>query len=264
MPLTRVRLHELSELEPRVIAALGSIEKGLTPLTNQLGVGASGRPDILAVDSSGTLALLELKSDIAGVAALDQAVRYHEWASQNLALLAKPFPSIRHDQHPRIFIVAPEFDDGVRRIVRYLDIDVTLVVATCVCDVESKYTGVLFDVLDIDKAPQSSPLLRSEEDIISYITDSAVREEFKRVLNAMREAGLQVQPYSGGKDFWLAGMLGVLDVACVQARRTYFNWEFYDDDGQGKPVKLRSHEEWTQKAQPDFMKWLADAKAKAL
>ncbi len=265
MPLTRIRFHEVSELEPRVLESLNSIEEGLTALGNQLGIGEPGRPDILAVDLSETLVIIELKSDIAGVAALDQAVRYFDWASINLALLAKPFPRIRHDRQPRVLIIAPGFDEGIRRLVRYIEIDVRLIAATCVRDSSANYTGILFESLEIPRGSADPLLLRSEEDIVSYITDETVRKEFKRVLNTMREAGLLIKPYAGGKDLWLCGTLGDEEVAYVQTRRKYFNWQPLDDDGNGiwPPVKLENYEEWAQKAQPDFLKWLAEVKSKA-
>ncbi len=265
MPLTRVRFHEVSELEPRVLESLGSIEEGLTALDNQLGIGEPGRPDILAVDSFGTLVIIELKSDIAGVPALDQAVRYFEWASINLALLAKPFPRIRHDRQPRILIIAPEFDEGIRRLVRYLEIEASLIAATCVRDSSANYTGVLFESLEIPRGLARPPLLRSVGDIVSYITDETVRKEFTRVLDTMREAGSLIEPYAGGKDLWLCGTFGGEVVAAVQTRHKWFNWELYDDDGNDilPPLKLDSYDEWAQKAQPDFLKWLAGAKSKA-
>ncbi len=66
MKLVKVRLDEVGELEPQVLASLGSLEEGLQPLSNQLGIGGAGRPDILAVDADGTLVVIEIKADTAG------------------------------------------------------------------------------------------------------------------------------------------------------------------------------------------------------
>ena len=58
MKLVKVRLDEVSELEPQVLTSLGSLEEGLQPLSNQLGIGGAGRPepilDGLSADSGRT------------------------------------------------------------------------------------------------------------------------------------------------------------------------------------------------------------------
>ena len=115
MRLSKIRLREVSELEPLLIRQLSEVEAGLELLQNQLGIGEPGRPDIIAMDADGGLVLVELKSDPASVGALLQALRYRDWLSENRLLLARVYPRLKPDRPVRVFIAAPDFDDEISR-----------------------------------------------------------------------------------------------------------------------------------------------------
>lgn len=261
MKLARVRLDEVHELEPLVLATLSSLEDGLRPLSNQLSMGDAGHPDILAIDSDGVLVVIELKADTAGPSAVDQAIRYFEWAQANLALLSKPFPEIKHDRQPRVLLVAPEFEDDVLRLVRYLDLDFRLARVTCV-RIEKGDTGVLLELVEQPRV-ESPPAFLALSDIVAYISDESVRKEFELVLDEMRRDGLSIQPWKGGKERWLGAIYGDTDVAYVQTCRSYFNNTLWEDDGKEiwPPQQLRSYAEWEEKAKPQYLKRPADSKA---
>ena len=260
MHLTRVRLHEVSELEPRVIASLEQIEEGLTLLDHQLTFGSSGRPDILAVDAKGTLVVMELKADEADFVALDQGIRYLEWASDNLGLLARPFPAVKSDRPPRLFLVAPGFNESLLRIVKYIELEIVLISAVCVRDTASGAIGMLFEPVEIPGGVEALPPFRSLDDIVDYIRDPSVKQDLIKILTEIRSLGVNVQPWKGGKDQWIECSFGNEEPVYLQVRQRYFNYESYDEDGEAVSLRLYSHAEWEEKAKEDFLRWCGRAK----
>ena len=260
MHLIRVRLHEVSELEPRVIASLEHIEEGLTLLDHQLTFGSSGRPDILAVDAEGSLVVMELKADEAGLAALDQGIKYLEWASDNLGLLARPFPAIKPDRTPRLFLVAPGFDESLLRMVRYIELEIVLIGAVCVKDTASGAIGALFEKVDLPRVVEALPPLRSLDDIVDYIRDPSVKKDLEKILDEIRILGVNIQPWKGGKEQWIECAFGSQDPIYLQVRQRYFTYESYDEDGEVVSQRLYSYAEWEEKAKEDFLRWCGRAK----
>lgn len=260
MHLMRVRLHEVSELEPRVIASLEHIEEGLTLLDHQLTFGSSGRPDILAVDSEGSLVVMELKADEAGLAALDQGIKYLEWASDNLGLLARPFPAVKPDRPPRLFLVAPGFNESLLRIVRYIELEIVLISAMCVRDTVSGAIGVLFEPIELPGGVEALPPLRSLDDIVDYIRDPSVKQDLVKILDEIRSLGVNVQPWKGGKEQWIECSLRNQEPMYLQVRQRYFNYESYDEDGEVVSLRLYSYTEWEEKAKEALLRWCRRAK----
>lgn len=260
MDVDRVQLHEVSEREPLVLEHLDRIEKGLRPLDNQVSVGATGRPDILAVDENGALTLLELKSVPADLYALAQTIRYYEWFFDNLALIARPFPSVKPDNGVRIFLVAPKFGEEVIRVARYLDLDIALVRYFAIRHGKSGDLGIIFEMEDIEPVQGPGVDFRSVEDILGYCIDPRVSQELDRVKADLRELGVEFRPYEGGRRYWVECTSQGEDVAYFQPRRKYFNFQFYDpekDDYIWPPKKLTSYDEWVKQCKKNVTKSLA-------
>lgn len=262
MRLAHVRLNEVAEFEPRVIGSLEQIEEGLPLLDHQLRFGASGRPDILAVDSTGSLVVMELKADEAGIASLDQGIRYLEWASDNLGLLARPFPAVKPNRTPRLFLVAPGFSESLLRLVKYVELDIVLIRAICVKDTESGKVGILLEAVEQTSGIEAPPPLRSLDDIADYILDATVRTDFQRVINEIRGLGVDVQPWKGGRDQWIECSFGNQGPVYLQARQRFFNYQSYTEDGEAvhKSIRLYSYEQWEKEAKEDFLIWFERGK----
>ena len=86
-----IDLKERDELEPLLVANPDVIEQGLQIISHQL-MTDSGPLDILAVDSEGTLIIIELKNE-ATESHLDQALRYYDWCRQNISWISKAYSS---------------------------------------------------------------------------------------------------------------------------------------------------------------------------
>ncbi|VAW65119.1 hypothetical protein MNBD_GAMMA08-2508 [hydrothermal vent metagenome] len=262
MDIERVKLHEVKELEPLVLSTLEQIEEGLKPLDNQISIGEQGRPDILAVDSDGSLAILELKSVPAGTPALEQVVRYYDWFSENISLISRPFPEINPLNSIRIFVIATEFNEEIVRLSKYLDLDISLIRVIPVKEKKKKDVGILYESIELERRDENISEFRSIEDIISYITDEKTKSEFSKVLTSLTEQGIELSPWKGGKKLWIECRHKGEDVGYLQTRRKFFRCQYYNQEKEEyiwPPVKCYTHEEWKSNVLPYFIESIKDA-----
>lgn len=122
-----INIGERDQLEPIIITNPDVIEPGLKIVAHQLSTD-SGPLDILGVDAEGTLVVIELKNEPAE-GHLDQGLRYYDWCRQNLAWIAQAYDAkvrINPGNPPRLVLVAPAFTDTVKRIAKYVDIELQL------------------------------------------------------------------------------------------------------------------------------------------
>jgi len=256
MKIERANLKEVSELEPLVKETISEIEDGLEVLDNQISIGESGRPDILAIDSNQALTIIELKSIPAGVNAVVQIIGYYEWFVSNLALFTKPFPNINSDQGIRLIIIAPHFSQETIQLAKYLDLDISLVQYTAIKNIETKDIGIIYE--DIDVSPEEGPgvSFRSIEDIEKYFSDETLLEEFKKVISELKELGIEISPYKGGKNFWIECKYKNEDIGYFQPRRRYFNCQIYDEENEKyiwPPIQLKTYDEWAKQCKGYFV-----------
>ncbi len=249
MEVDRVQLNEVGELEPLVLHHLDRIEEGLKPLVNQIAIGANGRPDILAVDENGALVLIELKSICADLSALSQVIRYYEWSAENLALIARPFPTVKPDSGVRLILVAPEFDEDTLRLARYVDLDLMLVRYTAIKHGKTGDLGIIFDIEELEPTEGPGVDFRSVDDILSYCTDPEVLKALQRVMCDLSKSGIDCHPYHGGNLYWIECSFRGDPVAYFQPRRKYFNFQIYDSKKQEfawPPRRLTTYKDWAR------------------
>ena len=261
MKLQRVHLDEVHELEPLVIADLSGIEEGLQSLDNQFAIGEYGRPDIIAVDGNRSLVIIELKSGVADCGALAQALRYYDWFASNTALAARPFPRVDPRKPVRVFIVASGFTEDLLRLYAYIDIDVTLVHVVSVRDMTSGDTGLLYESVEPERSDESTLKLRSVDDIVGYICDSAVHDEFMEVLNFLKEQGVEISPFKGGKNRMLECKCSGDDIGYLQTKQKFFKCKYWDEEQEDyiwHSVRLTSFAEWKESCYPNIEVWLKD------
>jgi hypothetical protein len=261
MKINKVSLKETTELEPLVKSSITDIEEGLVVLDNQITIGASGRPDILAIDHNSALSIIELKSVPATESAVSQILRYYEWFVKNLALFARPFPNINTDEAIRLFIVAPEFKDEVKTLSKYLNLNITLTQYTAIKNIDNNDLGIIFE--DIALSPEEGPgvALRSIDDIVKYFTNDDIRIEFNKVLDDLRDSNVSINPYNAGKHHWIECKYQEDDIGYFQPRQRYFNCQIYDETEEKyiwPPIKLFSYDEWVDKCKESFMCWVED------
>jgi len=261
MEIEKVKLHEVRELEPLVISSLEQIEEGLKPLDNQISIGEQGRPDILAVDSDGSLVILELKSVPAGTPALEQVVRYYDWFSENISLISRPFPDINPLNSVRIFIVATDFNDEVARLSKYLDLDISLIRVIPVKEKKKKDIGILYEYIELDRRDENTIEFRSMKDIISYITDEQTKKEFIKTTKSLEEKGVDLSPWKGGKQLWIECKYKGEDIGYLQTRRKFFRSQHYNQEKEDyiwPPIKCFTYAEWSDNCLDHFIKSIED------
>lgn len=195
LKIKSIRIAERDELEPIIIENPDVIEEGIKIVSHQQ-LTDTGPLDILAVDSSGTLIVMELKNEASDVH-LDQGVRYYDWCRKNLGWIASAFKEFKINEKafPRLFLVAPSYTENVTRIVKYLSIDVSLFEYHAVED-EKGNRGVICTALDFGP-PQELPQITTIEDKLGYISDEKVKELFKSILDELNQKGFEVKPVSG-------------------------------------------------------------------
>ena len=256
MKLEKVHLSEVAELEPLVKETLHDAEEGLQVLDNQIQIGDQGRPDIIATDFNQALTIIELKSITAEVGALSQIIRYYEWFVNNLPLFARPFPQISLQEQIRLIIIAPSFSDDIIRISKYLDTNIDLIKYTSVKNEKTGEIGILYENIEISPEQGPGVLFRSIEDIVKYFSSVDMNDEFTKVIEDLKESGIEVRPYKGGKHYWIECRHNEEDIGYFQPRQRYFNCQTYDEDKEDyiwPPIRLKSYEEWVQKCKPEFL-----------
>ncbi len=252
MRLRKIRLREVSELEPFLIRQLSEVEEGLELLQNQLGIGEPGRPDIIAMDADGGLVLIELKSDPASIGALLQALRYHDCLTENRLLLARVYPRLKPDRAVRVFIAAPDFDDEIARLASYLSIPITFVRAEAVRDEDTGQFALMVATEEVEQRQETQGHLYSVQDIIDYLNDPEVKAEFEKVLADLRALGTAIRPYRAGRYRWLEFLYRGEEIAYLGTLQKAFKTQHYDPeiDDWPKPLVIETYAEWEQKSRP--------------
>jgi Holliday junction resolvase-like predicted endonuclease len=206
-----IEIGERDELEPMIVANPDVVEEGLKVISRQLQTD-TGPLDILGVDSEGKLVIIELKNE-PSESHLDQGLRYYDWCRQNLAWMASAYRDHRIDAKstPRLLLIAPSFTENVKRISKYVNVDLGLFEYHAVEDDKGE-RGLICTGLDFGQ-PVDPPDIPTIDEKLRYFTDEEVRDLFKSVLSELQAAKLEVRPVGGlnvtvwckGKRFaWMA------------------------------------------------------------
>ena len=195
MKLKTISIQEHTQLEPMLKADLAVLEEGLRVVASQLQTD-SGPLDILAVDSDGTLIVVELK-DEAAEGIIDQGLRYYDWCIQNLPWISRAYKEFNIDPKvaPRLYLVAPSFTDNVKRIAKYINIELKLFVYQAV-ENDLGEQALICNELDYGDVPEP-PQVPTIDEKLAYITDDKVRDLFKTIINELKARGIEVRPVGG-------------------------------------------------------------------
>lgn len=200
-----IDLKERDELEPLLIANPEVIEQGLQTVCHQL-MTDSGPLDILGVDDEGTLVIIELKNE-ASESQLDQALRYYDWCRQNISWISKAYSNNHHinpNSAPRLMLIAPSFTDTVKRISKYVGVELHLIQYQAFED-EKGERGILCNEIDYGQPPMP-PEIPTIEKKLEYFQDGRVRDLFKAVLEELQAKQIEIKPIHGlWVSFWYKG-----------------------------------------------------------
>lgn len=248
MKLVKKHLSEVHELEPLVIETIEEIEEGLTVIENQLSMGNSGRPDILAIDDEGTFTIIELKSVRASLEALSQCIKYYEFFIANIESMARTYKEIKPKNGIRLILIAPEFDDNIKRVSKYIDLYISLVRYIGMENSKTKEIGIVYEDLDIEPIQQELTF-KSIEDILDYFNAENVRADLEKILNELLEKNVKSRPFNGGKRNWIECYMNKDDVICYfRTRQKFFlcqTWNEKEEDWN-KPERVFSYDEWVK------------------
>jgi RecB family endonuclease NucS len=156
MPLkiTPIDLTE-QELEDLLFSAADLIEPDMKMLSRQHPTD-SGPLDLLGFDEDGTLVVCELKVQPTD-SHLDQGMRYYDWCRQNIAWLHKSFPKIKPENPPRLILIAPSFTSTVKRIAKYVQVELQLLDYQAIQDANGE-KGLICREVEFGLPPDPPPV----------------------------------------------------------------------------------------------------------
>jgi len=191
-----IDLKEREELEPLLVENPDIIEQGLQILSHQL-MTDSGPLDILAVDSEGSLTVIELKNE-SSEEHLDQALRYYDWCRQNVLWISQAYSS-KNDIDPnadlRLILIAPAFTETTKRIAKYIGVELQLIEYHAF-ENDKGERGIICTRIDYGQPPEP-PEIPTIEKKMEYFQDSEVRELFKAVLEELQAKQVEIKPIGG-------------------------------------------------------------------
>lgn len=222
-----VSVREKEELEPLLVANPDVIEDGLQVITHQHPTD-SGPLDILAVDSEGTLVVIELKNE-ASDSHLDQGVRYYDWCRQNISWICSAYTNetqINPEATPRLMLIAPSFTETVRRIAKYVEIELDLIEYHAF-ENEKGEKGLICTAIDYGQPPVP-PEIPTIEKKMEYFQSDKVKDIFKSVLDELAAKQIEIKPIHGlWISFWYKGKRFMY----MAPKRSFFVIEVLAPDG---------------------------------
>ncbi len=193
------------EVESIIVANPEAVEQGFQIIAHQHPTD-SGPLDILGVDAEATLVVIELKNE-ASDGHLDQGLRYYDWCRQNLAWITQVYNSkirVNSEAPPRLILIAPSFTETVKRIAKYVDVELQLFEYHAF-ENEKNEKGIICTEIDFGQPPEPPPIPTIEKKL-EYFQDARVKDLFKAVLSQLQQRGVEVKPINGlWISFWYKG-----------------------------------------------------------
>lgn len=239
--LREIRLGERDELEPMLAENPEVIEQGFQVVAHQLQTD-TGPLDLLGVDSDSTLVVVELKNE-ASDRHLDQGLRYYEWCRLNLAWIANAYGTygISEKSPPRLVLIAPSFTETVKRIAKYVDVELQLLEYHAIED-EQGGRGLICTEIDYGELGDL-PAIPTIAEKLQYTRNEEVRQVCAQALAELHERGVEARPIHGQWiTFWYRGKRFMR----VSPRREFFVVDVLSPDGEwhGRQ-RVLSRDQWS-------------------
>jgi hypothetical protein len=195
MKLKKISLTEREELEPLIIKDPEVIEEGLKIMTHQL-MTNSGPLDILAIDSDGCLVIMELKVQAVDEH-IDQGLRYFDWCFQNISWIAQAYKqfSINTDLPPRLILVSPSFTENVKRIAKYINVDLQLIEYVAL-ENDNKEKTIVCTQINFGQPPEPAEIPTLDKKL-DYFRDKNVRLLFEKVIDELKSKDIEIKLNAG-------------------------------------------------------------------
>lgn len=243
--LKRIAVREERILEDLLIQNPEVLEEELRVLDHQV-VTDSGPLDILAVDGSGVLTVIELKITESDDMLL-QALRYYDWVYTNIGFLANHFGKernveIEEAETPRIILVAPSFSETAKRLVRYLRPSVDLFEYEYLQAPSGEQLLYCRSVELEETRPVRTPPDYLEH--IDYITATSVRNACETLTDSIVEMGDRIE--RRGQQYYMGFKYAGSLFLRIVTRREYFYLYFPREGGwTAGEIKIATPEDIT-------------------
>ncbi len=238
-----ISIRERDDLEPLIVANPDVIEQGLKIIAHQL-LTDSGPLDILGVDAEETLVVIELKNE-ASEGHLDQGLRYYDWCRQNLAWITKAYSGmarINSEASPRLILIAPSFTDAVKRIAKYVDVELHLFEYHAFEDVKGE-KGIIYTEIDFGQPPEP-PSIPTIEKKLEYFQDNKVKELFKTILAELQQRGVEAKPL---RELWISFWYKGKRFMYMSPKRNFFVTQVLSPGGDWMSrQRITTRKEWDE------------------
>jgi len=239
MPLriTPIDLTE-QELEDLLFNSPDLIEPDMKMLSRQHPTD-SGPLDLLGFDEDGTLVVCELKVQPTE-SHLDQGMRYYDWCWQNIAWLHKSFPTIKPESPPRLILIAPSFTDTVKRIAKYVQVELQLLEYQAIQDAKGE-KGLVCREFELEPVPVPPPD-RTIGGKLERFDDDAVKQVFTDILKDLAAKTIEVRPLNNE---WMSLWYKGKRFAYVGVKKRFFVVQIMTIEGTWSPrQRITTREEW--------------------
>lgn len=250
--LKQISLKEKEELEPLIISDPDVIEDGLKIITHQL-TTKTGPLDILAVDSDGTLVVIELKNE-ASESHMDQGLRYYDWCRQNIPWISNAYKNYKiiPENSPRLILLAPSFTENVKVIAKYVGVDLQLFEYHAVKTLKNEF-GIICTNLDFGE-PTVSVSIPTIEKKLEYIKNEKVKKLLENVINELIKINVEIKPIRGK---WISFIYKEKRFMQVQVRQNWFNIRILKKDGSwDKTLNVKSKVDWNKIMKDKIFKFM--------
>ncbi|MCS7094680.1 MAG: endonuclease NucS [Thaumarchaeota archaeon] len=229
------------ELEQYVIENPGDLEEGFRVLYTQWPTD-SGPLDILGVDEDGVLVVVELKAR-EDDGQLLQGLRYYDYVTSNVASIAKHVSSEGTsvlDDEPRLMLIAPSFSQTLKRICKYVDVDLELKIYKSY-KLPSGEIDVVFESIEIEEREEVK-VPPSLEDKLNRIQNDEMRKLAQRFLNDLEILGFEMKMVH---DEWISLKHGGKRIATMGCMKKFFVIETQTEGGW-KRYRIQSQNEYNK------------------
>ena len=210
--------------------------------------------DILAVDTEGTLVILELKNE-ASESHLDQGLRYYDWCRQNIPWISQVYKEkvpIDPNSPPRLMLIAPAFTVTVKRIAKYVDVELQLIEYHAF-ENENGEKGFICTEIDYGQ-PLTPPEIPTIEKKLEYFQDVKVKELFKSALTELESKNVEAKPIH---DLWISFWYRGKRFMYMGSKRNFFVANVLTPDGNWTGRRrISTKKEWDVVLQEHIVKYM--------
>lgn len=240
--MSKLKIKEIEvnekELEDLLIKNPEAIEEGTTILGRQVKTD-SGPLDILAVDDDGILTIIELKDEIDD-RQLDQGLRYYDWAKTNIQWISRSFEKVDAEQEPRLILIAPNFSENLRRIAKYVNVNLDLLEYHAI-QLPDGEKGIICKSVEIGR-PLEPISVPTREGHLEHIESDRVRQLCANCLKQLEDNGIEIRPI---QNYWFSAWYKGKRFMYLGCKKKFFVCEVQRPDGSWSGrIRITTKEEW--------------------